>query len=237
MGETDLDLSLIQSIRESELVPVATDLTEVGLDAIMDQGLLKDIPIIGSFVNLCKAGRTIQGRMYARKLLLFLRELSKVPKAKRLAAIDKIESDPKHRKKTGETLLLLLDRMNDTDKPVLMARAYTALLEDRISYDQFLQFAFIIDMLNMASVPTLEEAYRRSPPFKTSYPNSHVQHLSAAGLFSMRLTPDGTKTKKPKDDGKTFSTSINISHAIITNDTGRLFCEVVLALVELPTAN
>jgi hypothetical protein len=217
-----LDLSLIQSIKDSELVPVTTDLAEVGLDMLLNEGVLKDIPVIGSFIGLCKAGVSIRDRLLAKKLLSFLQELSKVPRKARKAAIEKLNADVKFQKRVGENLLLLLEKANDVDKPLMLGRAFRAFLEERIDYQMFKNFGFIIDALNMSAIPKLSDIYQKfqsTKDFETNYLTSEVRHLISLGLISDHLTRT------------TFGA--DIEHTIEKTKTGKNFCDIVLELTTL----
>jgi hypothetical protein len=224
MGDGNLDQSLIDTIRETDLGSLAIDLGEVALDTVFEDGLLQDIPFIGAVAKLGSAGFTVRDRIFAKKLLLFITKLSEIPPDKRREMLDRLE-DEKQRRKTGEKLLLLIDRMNDMDKPSMMARAFKAYLEGHIDRHQFDELAHIIDALNMATVETLKAAYRKRLGFETREPNPHVQHLAMCGLFSIHfneieiVTRAGDRHSLPerRDGG-----------IIVQNVTGKLFCEIVL---------
>lgn len=221
MSDSDLDLSLIQSIKDSELVPVTTDIAEVGLDALLNDGVLREIPIIGSFVGLCKTGVSIRDWLFARKLLSFIQELSKVPKEVRKAAIERLYKDEKHQKRVGENLLLLLEKANDVGKPLMLARAFRAFLEERIDYQTFKNFGSIIDALNMSAIPKLSaiyQTYRIRGEFETAYLTSDEQHLMVLGLISEELT--GTPNH-------------SVEHTIEKTKIGKYFCDIVLELATL----
>lgn len=74
--------SLIKSIC-SDSLNLVSDITEASMDSILSDGLLKEIPIIGSVVNLIKVGLTIKDRLFFKKLIIFLREIEKVDHKKR----------------------------------------------------------------------------------------------------------------------------------------------------------
>lgn len=51
MAEKELHDSLIDSIGSSQVTELAQDFAEVTLDSILDDGLIKDIPIVGTIVR------------------------------------------------------------------------------------------------------------------------------------------------------------------------------------------
>ncbi|WP_335964599.1 hypothetical protein [Galbibacter sp. PAP.153] len=67
-----IDKSLTKTIKTSDLQNVSTDLAEVILDSMLDDGILKDIPILGSIVGMGKTASTINKRCsFSKKNNLF----------------------------------------------------------------------------------------------------------------------------------------------------------------------
>jgi len=56
-----------KSTNATGLGKVASDLLEVGLDQLLEEGVFKDIPIVGSAIGLVKAGRTIRDQLFEKK--------------------------------------------------------------------------------------------------------------------------------------------------------------------------
>ena len=103
---------IIDSVAIENLSALTTDALEIGLDTVLDSGLIKDIPVFGSLVKLYNIGSTIKDRIFERKLLKFLNHLSDIQIDKRLDFIKKIEKSPNKKKHTGEILLVLLYNIN-----------------------------------------------------------------------------------------------------------------------------
>ena len=64
--------SLIKTI-ESEGMSVGANLFEVGLDSIMEDGFLKDIPLVSTAVALYKMGNSLIDRHNIKKLVEFIK--------------------------------------------------------------------------------------------------------------------------------------------------------------------
>ena len=56
----DLEGSLITTLAESDLAGVAADIAEVSIDVLLDDGVLKDIPVVGIVAKTYSAARTIR---------------------------------------------------------------------------------------------------------------------------------------------------------------------------------
>ncbi|EIA08800.1 hypothetical protein [Flavobacterium frigoris] len=65
------------------MTKVSVELKEVGIDSILKNGLLKDIPVISVLSGIWNAGVAIRDHRFSNKLLLFLHDSSKLPLEKR----------------------------------------------------------------------------------------------------------------------------------------------------------
>ena len=75
MDENSLSFSMSQSITEecSELV---SSIAEVTLDSVLEDGLLKDVPIIASAISIYKLGTFLRERHEILKLYHFVKTLN-----------------------------------------------------------------------------------------------------------------------------------------------------------------
>ena len=94
MDKENLVASLEDSLTEN-LFDTVADLTEVGLDAVMDDGVLKEIPLLSTVAGIYKIGHTIKERHTIKQLALFVTELNKgcVDKNKRNRILEKLNGN------------------------------------------------------------------------------------------------------------------------------------------------
>ena len=99
MDKEKLVGSLEDSLTENMFDTVG-DLAEVGLDAVMDDGILKDIPILSTVVGLYRIGHTIRERHTIKQLALFVAELNKgcADDRRRRQLLEKLNSDTRKSK-------------------------------------------------------------------------------------------------------------------------------------------
>ena len=55
-----------------DLKDLAIDLSEVALDSLSENELVKDIPVIGTFVRLARVTRSIPDLIFAKKVERFI---------------------------------------------------------------------------------------------------------------------------------------------------------------------
>jgi hypothetical protein len=131
--------ALSQTLRDSDLHAIGADLGEAVLDTLFQDGLAKNIPILGTLYKLCRVGLNISDRLFASKLVHFLAEIASVPAEERARMISKIESSGKYQLKVGEKLLYILEKADDHEVARVIAFLFSAVLSGELDYGDFLR--------------------------------------------------------------------------------------------------
>jgi len=172
-----IEVSIIDSIAKAELVGLGADVTEVTLDALLDDDLLQSIPIVATVGRIYRVVVTIRDRLFLRKVLSFLKELADVPADDRRQFAEQLDKDVGTRSKAGAALALLLERLDDLEKPQIVGRLYKARLEGRLSFDELRRFCMVVerahlpDLIGLAKLP----------------PGQGVDELAAPYLYALGL--------------------------------------------------
>jgi hypothetical protein len=66
--DQNLEESLVRSIAKPNLTELAADLAEVGLDQLLQEGVLRDIPVLGTLVGLYRTVGIVRDRLFATKV-------------------------------------------------------------------------------------------------------------------------------------------------------------------------
>jgi len=183
MGEKDLAPLLIQSITDSSLYRITPDLAEVALDHILDDGIIKDIPVVRSVVALYETIVSVRDMLLIKKLLLFLLSLSSVSPEKKTKFKEKINSDEKFKRVVGEKLIVILDRLDDMEKPALVARAFQAYVEEHIDLETFQRLTSAIDrsfLLDMRTLKTVGDPKKFTSHTTLNLSNSGLLEVNAS---------------------------------------------------------
>lgn len=107
------------------------DLGEIAIDAVLSEGVLKEVPILGSIVGLGKCIKNVYDMQFAKKLIAFLLPLKEVEPEKRKAAIKKWEKDENYRGQVGDTLLGMIQRCDDAMKARWLSKLFYELVLKR----------------------------------------------------------------------------------------------------------
>jgi hypothetical protein len=202
---TKLSTALTETLTNDDVQSVAIDFSEIGFDSLLDEGFLKEIPIIGSIYSLSKATISIQDRLFTNKLLAFLKNIKEVPVGLRKKAISKIENDSTYKTKVGEKLLYIIDKCEDKEKSELIGRLFGAFLKEELNYSDFLRAAKCIELINLEDLKQFVETTWLRMDF------ADAGDMVGAGLMNAIFEPgevmhngkvDAKITCKPSEIGK-----------------------------------
>ena len=132
------------------------EILEFSIDQFLDEGILKDIPFVGWIAKGLSIGMTISDRILYHKILRFLYALNVIQSEATNKFSERIESDSDYRRKVGEHLLLVLDKMDAFDKANLLAIVFDHLLTRDIEHAQFIDLAHVLDRSSLADLKALD---------------------------------------------------------------------------------
>ena len=157
MEKDSIETSLVETLKNSELAKVAEITAELSVDGIIDDGLFRDIPVISTIVSFAKVGISVKSYFFSKKLIRFLASISEVSREDRKKMIERLEADKSFRHKVGENIILLLDRLDDLEKPELVAKAFKAYSYGFIDAEQLQRINYAIERLLMVDIGNIRE--------------------------------------------------------------------------------
>lgn len=151
--------SLEFSIQSGDLGQLSGDISEAVIDSILKDGLLKEIPIIGTVVGLFKVGISFRDRNYLKKIYKFLFELKDISQKDREEFSKSISASSKKVNDFFEKLLYLIDRLDDIEKAEIVGKLFSSLIKEKIKVDDFLRIASMIDKAFIGDLKYLDFRY------------------------------------------------------------------------------
>ena len=170
----ELSNSLESTLKDSDLQNITIDLAETFSDALLEDGLLKDIPIIGTIVGLTKVAISLNERLLIKKLLYFISELNNIDQEKRNKLISEIDNSEKERVKVGEKLLFIIDKSEDHITAKYIAIIFKAFLNEQISYSEFLRCSTIIQKIFIQDLDEFIETISKYNNALSDFQNSLI---------------------------------------------------------------
>ena len=184
-----LSNSLAETIKSSELTKISCDLIEVGVDSILKNGLLKDIPVISILSGIWNTGVAIRDFRFLNKLLQFLHESSKLPQEKRLRLIEDLE-DNDFQKEAGEKLIAIIDNIESSSKAVLIGKLLYLFGQKIITKEEFWRVSFIIEKLPMSDILALKN-WRNIELNKVEHIRKQLYLSVGLGWFVLGMSSTG----------------------------------------------
>lgn len=147
--------SFLQTVGDNGAKDILTDMGEITLDSIVDNESINQIPIIGTLRSIYKISNSVSDYLFIQKLLKFINELGLLSDEQKESMKNRIQSDSKYRDKVGDHLLEIINKIDDTDKPRLIAILFRAYIDEKIDlqkffkYSQIINRSFLPDLLNL----------------------------------------------------------------------------------------
>ena len=115
-----------------------------------------------------------------------------IPEEEKKKFLKKLDANPKFRRKVGETLVLLLDRLDDMEKPELVGKLFKAYMLGRIEFPAFQRLAAAVERAYLPDLFELKGYYDGQ-----SSDDAIAQRLASHGLlhFSVEVLIGGGKIR------------------------------------------
>jgi len=192
--------SLVQSIASDSLGDLLGDLGEIAIDSALNEGVLRDIPIIGSITGLFRAGRDIRNELFLKKIAIFLSQISEASYSERQQFASRFANDTDSRR-FGESVLLLLERAESMEKPGIIGRIMCAAIREQIDLTKAMRLASIVDrcyLQDLEHLPRFESGPQLAE-FKIV-----VEALQSVGLLSTAGFDGGNMDEDPIRSGTVY---------------------------------
>ncbi|MEH2038802.1 hypothetical protein [Nostoc sp.] len=163
----------------SQSLDLFTEITEVVIDSLMEDGLLKDIPFLSLAMKVANIGKTVTDRIFITKIKKFLLYLDKVTPIEKQDFIKSLDDEPEKKSKLGECLVLIIDRIDDFDKIEILAELFLNLIKEKINLETFRRLASAV---NIAFVEDLNKL------IKNNNNNDYLGNLIGSGLTEVSST-------------------------------------------------
>jgi|688.fasta_scaffold580986_1 hypothetical protein len=127
-----ISTALVTTVRSADIGGLSKDYAEVALDSVLSEGIFREIPFVSTIIAVSKIGISINDQIFAKKLICFLSNLSELNAVDRSAMIDRLDNEDGFRRKVGDRLIELLDRVDSHAKPEMLAKAFRAYATSQI---------------------------------------------------------------------------------------------------------
>ncbi len=175
------------------------NIVEFGIDSVLEEGLLKDIPIVGFFVGAKNAFQNLQDRNLLNQTLQFIKEfnLKKIDAKKIEKYKNKISNSKQAEKELGR-VLIILNSIIDIEKSKMLAKVFRYYVDEKINWDEFCEFSEIIKNIYLNDINYFEKIYFGKIKSTVNYPLYPFDRLVSLGLIN--TSPKGLYPVDPDGD-------------------------------------
>lgn len=142
----NIGAAIVKGACNPEAKDLAVDLGEFGLGELLDESVLQEIPIIKSIIACRKTWTAIHDQLFLRKVAGFFATCRPLTDAEKEAFVREHLNDSKKAKNLYAAIVLILDKLDDLEKPAMLAKVFAAFVRGKITHESFRRLASAIDI-------------------------------------------------------------------------------------------
>jgi hypothetical protein len=193
---------------DNNITDLTVDIGEVVIDSFLNDGLLKDIPILGTGIKIIRISTNISDALLLNKLKLFMENLNIIKQDDVEKFKEKMNND-KFQKEVGIKLLNIIDKADEYIKIKWIAKVFLDYLDKKINKEFFYRIitiinnAFVQDILKLRCFEIKKEILSNNKVVE-----SYILHqLFSNGLLNNHGLDGGifTETNEEGDNGTIYT--------------------------------
>ena len=122
---------------EGKILELTAESAEIAFKQILDDSILKDIPVIGTIFKIYGIGKSIRDRLYTEKIRHFLLSVNEANEEKRAHFRSIVSSTQDECNRLIQKVLLVIESQSDLEKSELIANFFLAYLDGVITSSDF----------------------------------------------------------------------------------------------------
>ena len=164
------------------------DYLELGIDSILENDSLKEIPIIKTFLSVGKIAKNIRERNLIKNLVIFLNELNSgnIDKEKLNRHKEELRQDHKKAEKELGRVLIILEQTIDNIKSSILGKLYKAYINQEIDWNLFVEFSEITNRLYVNDLSILLLIYNNQLSDTSNRSDLYrIERLNSLGVVGL----------------------------------------------------
>lgn len=169
---------------------VIPDIAELGIDSILNEGTLKNIPVVSVLLGVKNTAQSLHDRNLLRQTLAFIDEFNKgnIDEEKKQKYKKKIEDNPKKAEAELGRVLIILNQTIELDKSKILASIFRAYVNEKIDWKIFCEFSEITRLFFVSDFYDLKCIYYHDTE-SLEFISYGVDRLAALGLVKITTSP------------------------------------------------
>lgn len=154
-----LGTALAASLRSDEAIAVASDVVEAAIDSQLAEGVLREVPVVGTVLAVARAGATVRDALFVRKVVKFLSNFGGTTQAERDEMVRRLEAEPDYGRTVGEHLVELLDKLDTHRKPAMLGQVFLAYMRVQIDVRTLHRLNTAIERIPFYEIDAVRRVY------------------------------------------------------------------------------
>ena len=196
-NENEIGKALEESLTVFDLGSIAKESLSSVFDFLTDNEIVKTIPLVKHIYSGYTAFSKLMEKAEIKKLLIFFSEVNKISDQQRKELIEKMEGSKKHKRQTFERVVLIVQRLDETEKAQILGKLFTNYLLRNISQVIFFRLSFAVDKTFLSSLIALKKL-EDSNKIPSGYNAVFVSNEFRDELLNKELTYVGLMTETIK---------------------------------------
>lgn len=171
-----------------EFQNILEDSAEVVLDSLLNNAVLKEIPVIGTSLNLYRGIQSIRDAAYLNRVKIFIEYVGNITEEQKKKLIEESKKDEKRRAKFGDAIFTAIEQSDSRIKLEYLAVAFEAFLNDDFAQEDLRLLCHII---HSSFADELEDVIEsESPTIELKYlvPTGLAEAVYSKSTFDMDTT-------------------------------------------------
>lgn len=204
-----------KTLFDASLGDVLVDMTEMGIDSLLDEGVLQSIPIVKLFIGIEKTAQNVHDRNLLRQTIKFINTFN----AKTISPDalkkhrEKLDQDPHCAEEELGRVIVLLNSNIDLKKSEILAKFYRAYICEKIDWLMFCELSDATSRLFVSDLEILYDVYKEKISDTLHCPRYKADRLISLGLLDSAMKRMNSKITE---------------RYISANDFGKIYCKLGL---------
>ena len=137
---------LVPALKDTLFSPtyeIVAEYAEIGIDALLDNEVLKGIPVVSTLSSICKIGYNLHERNLIKQTLAFITEFNSgsISQGQLNEHREKLEANPKEAEKELGRVLIILGNQVEQIQSQVLGSFYAAYVKGAISWEKFCELS------------------------------------------------------------------------------------------------
>lgn len=187
--------SAAQTLFDSNIKDISMEYLEVGIDSIIENDLLKELPIVKTVHSVVKVSMAIKEKFFLKKFLAFIKEFNSGSVEEKEIDMRKnaIQNNEQWIYKEIEYLVIYIENLDSIEKARVLAVLYCNYISKKINWERYSQYTEIVNRMFSYDINMLKVFYRYNQTIKNDeskgffYDLTSYNRLIGLGLMEKEI--------------------------------------------------